>query len=260
MYTMVLMAALTTGIDMPDRGGRRGGGCCGCYGGMGYGGCYGGMGMGYGGCYGGMGRGYGGCYGGMGMGWGGCYGGMGMGYGGYRMGYGGGWGGGYGGGYGGYTLGNFAPGFGNYAFSPMMSTWGWNAPLASGGAFLNQGTTQSFYYNSPTANEATIVVHVPANASLSIDGEQTQQRSNTRVFTSPPLEPGKSYTYTLRAEVDRNGRMVRETKTVEIRAGQRSEVTMRFDNANRGEDETSAPVPPDRSGAPRPTPRRLLDQ
>ena len=73
MYSVVLMAALTTGIDLPDRHGCRGGchgcrgggyGCCGCYGG--YGGMgYGCMGMGYGGgCYGGYGMGYGGCYGG----------------------------------------------------------------------------------------------------------------------------------------------------------------------------------------------------
>ena len=47
MYSVVLMAALTTGTDMPDCGRR--GGCCGCYGG--WGGCYGGC----GGCYGGWG-------------------------------------------------------------------------------------------------------------------------------------------------------------------------------------------------------------
>ncbi len=75
MYSVVLMAALTTGVDLPDRGGCRGGcyggcyggrsgrrhgchGCCGCYGC--WGGCYG--------CWGGC---YGGCYGC----WGGCYGG-----------------------------------------------------------------------------------------------------------------------------------------------------------------------------------------
>ena len=67
MYSVVLMAALTTGVDLPDfgcRGGCYGGrrhGCCGCYGGgWGYGccGCYGG-GWGYGcmGCYGGYGYG-----------------------------------------------------------------------------------------------------------------------------------------------------------------------------------------------------------
>ena len=79
MYSVVLMAALTTSVDLPDRrggcsggcyggcyggcrGGRRGG-CHGCYGGC-YG-CYGGM-VSYGccGCYGGVTY-YGGCHGGM---------------------------------------------------------------------------------------------------------------------------------------------------------------------------------------------------
>lgn len=248
MYTMVVLAALTTAIDMPDRGGRRrGGGCCGCYGG-GYG-----MGMGYGG-------GWGGCYGGMGMGygggWGGCYG-MGMGYGG--MGYGGrgmGWGG-YG--YGGYTLGSIAPMMGSYAYSPTITNGGWGNSLASGGTVLNSGTnqllnqggTQSFYFSGEnTGNEATIVVHLPAQANLTIDGEQTQQRSGTRTFTSPPLEPGKVYTYTLRAEMDRNGNTVRDTKTIEVRAGQRSEVTIKLEKANR-EGEVRAP-------ASQSSPRRLL--
>ena len=46
MYSMVLMAALTTGTDMPDWFGSRGGwGCCGCYGGYAWGG-YGGYGWG----------------------------------------------------------------------------------------------------------------------------------------------------------------------------------------------------------------------
>jgi uncharacterized protein (TIGR03000 family) len=75
MYSMVLMAALTTGVDLPDRGGCRGGCYGGCYGGRRHGchgccggcyGCYGGCYGCYGGCYGC----YGGCYG--------CYGGGGV--------------------------------------------------------------------------------------------------------------------------------------------------------------------------------------
>jgi uncharacterized protein (TIGR03000 family) len=82
MYSVILMAALTTSVDLPDRGGccggchggRSGRGCHGCHG---CSGCYGG---GYG--YGCMGMGYGGCMGMGGMGYGGC---MGMGHGGMMM-------------------------------------------------------------------------------------------------------------------------------------------------------------------------------
>ncbi|HEY7313494.1 MAG TPA: TIGR03000 domain-containing protein [Gemmataceae bacterium] len=233
MYSMVLMAALTTGTDMPDgrRGGR--GGCCGCYGGMAYGGGYGGcMGMGYGGGYGGcMGMGYGG-------GFGGCYG---MGYGGgYRMGGGGGWGGGYGRG---YVLGGASPWVGGYASAPMIS--GNGMPLVMGNPALgNAGMSQSFFFNPNNgnqANEATIVVHLPAEATLTIDGQPTQSTSGTRTFTSPPLEPGKTYSYTLKAEMKRDGRPRNVKKTIDVRAGQPTEVTLNFDNANRDEEQLNAP-------------------
>ena len=217
---------------------------------MGYGG--------WGGCYGGM-R-YGGCYGGMTYGgWGGCYGGMTSG--GYGMGNWGGWGTGYSG----YVLGGGMPVIGGYASSPIIS--GYGTPLNGvNGAIVNPGVTQSFYSNpavSNQANEATIVVHLPQDANLTIDGQPTQSRSATRVFHSPPLEPGKTYTYTLRAESNRDGHFVSTKKTVDVRAGQRSEVTFRFDNANREEgrrtivpDEDAAtrvpPVRPRRTATPAP--------
>jgi uncharacterized protein (TIGR03000 family) len=253
---MVLMAALTTGIDMPDRGGR--GGCCGCRGG-GYGGCYGGMGMGMGGCYGGMGM--GGCYGGMGMGMGGCYGGMGMGYGGC---YGGmGMRTGWGGGYGGYALGGYSPMMSGYAYSPMISSMGsGGAPIVSNGGMIpNAGTMQSFY-NTPTisssGNEATLIVHVPQSASVKIDGQPTQQSSSTRIFTSPPLEQGKTYIYKVTAEENRDGHTVRDTKDVEVRAGQRAEVSMNFGKSNRGSEERSEPddQAPRRNTTPRSSPKQ----
>ena len=218
MYSMVLMAALTTGTDMPDIGrrGGRGGGCCGCYGGMAYGGCYGGG---------------GGCYGG---GWGGCYGGYGGCYGGYA------WGGGYGMGRGGYAWGG-SPSWGGYAYSPtfygsgtpiISGGFGFGTPMIAGnitsGNVVTPGTTQSFFMNPADVNQgnaARIVVHLPADATLTIDGQPTQSRSDTRVFVSPPLEPGRTFTYTLRAEMNRDGRTVTDRKTVEVRAGQTTEVT-----------------------------------
>lgn len=227
MYSMVLMAALTTGIDMPDRGGRRrgGGGCCGCYGGMYYGG------------------GYGGCYGGMGMGYGGCYGG----------GYGGGWGGGYGRGYawGGYG----AWGGGGYAYSPFSGTTsvsptyggnaylGWGNNLAGNYGTMRQfggnlGMMQSNYFNPGfnQGNEARIIVHLPADARLTIDGEPTQSMSSTRVFLSPPLEAGKTYHYTLRGEVRRNNQTEHVSKTIDVQAGRPTEITLQFRERNQQEE------------------------
>ena len=197
MFSMMLMAALTTGSDMPNRGHRGGGGCCGGgYGGMSYGG----------GCSGSMG------YGGMRSG-----------------GYGMSWGGGYSG----------------YAMSPMIGNMG--TPIVGGNStFINPGTTQSFYYNGNTgnqANEATIIVHVPEGANLTIDGQPTQARSDRRVFQSPPLEAGKTYTYTLRGEWNRDGQNLTTKKTIEVRAGQPTEVTLNFGNANRANERDDATPP-----------------
>jgi uncharacterized protein (TIGR03000 family) len=249
MYSMVLMAALTTGTDMPDaRRGGRGGGCCGCCGGGGYGGCYGG---GYGGCYGGgYGGGYGGCYGG----------------GGYRASYGGGWGSGYGGGYvldGGY--GGYSSPLSGYTYTPNTLPYNTGMPMYSGNTTMgynyggpmnwgnttnqNPGSMQSFYYapgmnmhQAGQGNEATIIVNLPADATLTVDGEATQSTSGTRVFTSPPLQAGKTYQYTLRAEVNRDGRRQTTSRTVDVQAGRTTNVNIDFSGMNQQGERLNPPT------------------
>src|SRR5579884_3923794 len=201
MYTMVLMAALTTGADMPDFGRR---GCHGCWGGC-WGGCYGC----WGGCYGGWGGCWGGCYGGWGGGcWGGCYGGWAGGWGGW-----GGWG---------------------YAYAPVATTYA--APLALAynpiPAASPVVTTRSMYPNSSADNRATIIVHVPENAQLIVDGKPTSSTSATRRFYSPPLEPGKSYHYTFEARMERDGKTVKAQRTVDVTANDRREITITMPDLN----------------------------
>jgi uncharacterized protein (TIGR03000 family) len=207
MYSMVLMAALASGTDMPDCHRGRGG----CSGGGGYGGCYGG---GYGGCYGG---GYGGgCYGGgygRGMAWGGGYGG------GYA------WGSGYSPN---YAWSGVQP-WSNYAYSPAMT--GYTSPvpgMAYNPTTGNSMTRLSFYAGPTTNREATLIVHLPTEATLTVDGDSTRSTSDTRTFVTPPLEPGKTYTYTLRGEVNRDGQKMKATRTVNVRAGELSEITLEF--------------------------------
>jgi uncharacterized protein (TIGR03000 family) len=77
---------------------------------------------------------------------------------------------------------------------------------------------------------ATIVVTLPADARLSIEDEPTRATTGERVFVSPPLEPGKTYTYKLKAEVDRNGEKKTTTQNVEVRAGETSRVAVDFPN------------------------------
>ena len=87
----------------------------------------------------------------------------------------------------------------------------------------------SYYYNpsSYAANQsmsAMIDVQVPANAKVWFDGTPTQQTGATRAFVSPPLDANSTYSYTVRAQWDDNGKMKEETRRVEVRAGQTSTV------------------------------------
>jgi len=87
---------------------------------------------------------------------------------------------------------------------------------------------------------ATIIVSVPENAKLMIDDQQTISTSAERRFTTPPLEPGGTFYYTLKANFQRDGRPVTLTKQVNVRAGQESRVN--FMTTDQGVSETSEPT------------------
>jgi uncharacterized protein (TIGR03000 family) len=69
-------------------------------------------------------------------------------------------------------------------------------------------------------------VSLPADAKLTFDGEATTSTSSQRVFVSPVLPAGQEYHYTLQAEVVVDGKSVTVSKTVAVRAGEQSRVTL----------------------------------
>jgi uncharacterized protein (TIGR03000 family) len=75
---------------------------------------------------------------------------------------------------------------------------------------------------------ARIVVDLPADATLSFDGQRTTSTSAQRVFETPALLEGKEYQYTVKAEISRGGRMRVITRNVIVRAGQ--ETRLRFED------------------------------
>jgi len=77
-----------------------------------------------------------------------------------------------------------------------------------------------------TPAPAALVVRLPADARLTIQGSPTISTESVRTFMSPPLDPGKEFEYTLKAQVTRNGKTIERTRTVTVRAGQRDEVTI----------------------------------
>jgi uncharacterized protein (TIGR03000 family) len=181
MYSVVLLAALTSGGEVPDS--HRG--SCGCHGGgharqahHGRHGCHGCAGGCYGGCTGVVAGCYGGCTGVVV----GCYG-------------------------------------GGYGMAPAMAP----APAAK----PEKKTTSPDKDDEVSGpKSATVVVTLPADARLSVDGAPTTSTSSTRVFVSPALTLGQDFHYNLKAEVVRDGKPVVMEQRITVRAGQETRVTL----------------------------------
>jgi uncharacterized protein (TIGR03000 family) len=80
------------------------------------------------------------------------------------------------------------------------------------------------------AAPATLVVNVPADARLTIDGEVTASTSTRRVFVSPVLNAGRDYHYTVKAEFVKDGKQITVSKEVAVQAGSQTSVTLNADN------------------------------
>jgi len=213
MYSLVLMAALSGSSAAPATWGCHGCyGCygCGCYSCGCYGcGCYS---YGCGGCY----R-YGcGCYGCgcYSYGCGGCY----------RYGCGC------------YGCGCYSYGCGGYVSYGCYGCGGVIVqPAAPSTPAVKPAAPAAPATPAPAKKEgaaakapAQLVVNLPAQATLTIADQPTQATSAVRRFVSPELEPGKNYSYTLKAELERDGQKLTATKEVTVRAGETTEVTLDF--------------------------------
>jgi uncharacterized protein (TIGR03000 family) len=189
MYSVVLMAALTTGGSAPDCHWKHG-----CHGSSSCYGCHG--------CAGGWGgSGYWGCncnYS--------CWGGYGYGSWGH-----------WGGGYGAYNChgcyGCFAcTGCGGYsAGAPMapvtVTPEKAPAPKKDGGKEVM------------APGKAKLIIEVPEDAKLYIDDQLMKTTSGKRSFNTPSLASGQTYYYIVRAEVVIDGKPYTESKRVLVRAG-----------------------------------------
>jgi uncharacterized protein (TIGR03000 family) len=165
----------------------------------------------------------------------------------FGLGYGYGSGGlGYGYGLGGYGFGLNAPGYGynvgGYGYIPYRvsappyrvgsgyyrtipaapavvgypAIVGQNAAPAS----PNLGGTVSVP-KEPTP--ATVTVLVPEGAELSFDGKETEKADGSRVYTSPPLEPGKTVNLAIKTRANGSAREMQ----LPIRAGDKITVDFR---------------------------------
>jgi uncharacterized protein (TIGR03000 family) len=216
-------------------GGSSGGGWGGSSGGWG-GGSSGGGSWGGGGWHG---RHHGGWrWGGSGGGFGGSSGGMGSSGGGYMGGSSGGWGssgGSSGGGGVYYSPGYGAPAYGTPAYGPGIEMTPVDpslppaavppvgAPAAPLPALPAPGTS-----TSTTRADGLLAVSVPEDARIFVNGQPTTSTGSTRQYVSRDLRPGFNYSYEVRAEIERDGRLMEHVKKVDIRAGETARVAFDF--------------------------------
>jgi uncharacterized protein (TIGR03000 family) len=64
-----------------------------------------------------------------------------------------------------------------------------------------------------------IELRTPANAEVMFDGAKTTQMGTHRVYVSPPLKPGHSYTYEIKTKWNVDGQDVTQSRTVTVQPG-----------------------------------------
>src|SRR5262249_7084220 len=84
-------------------------------------------------------------------------------------------------------------------------------------AYPSNGTVMD---SGRDANTAQVVVRLPdPNGEVWFNGQKTGQTGTARSFTIPPLEPGHTYTYDISAAWHQDGRLVTQTRKVEVSPG-----------------------------------------
>jgi len=73
-------------------------------------------------------------------------------------------------------------------------------------------------------SSATVVVSVPSDATLLVDGKETKVSGTPHTFVTPELNPGQNYFYTMTVKAERNGKPVVETQRVVVKAGETTRV------------------------------------
>ena len=97
---------------------------------------------------------------------------------------------------------------------------------------------------SPAPPGATILaVEVPEDARVYVNGLPTRTMGSFRQYLSRGLQDGQEYTYEMRAEVDRDGQVLSETRAVTVQAGQRARVAFQLQTPEPAETQLTLRVP-----------------
>lgn len=121
----------------------------------------------------------------------------------------------------------YAPAWSSYPMVAYGSNYA-SPTYPSSSTYGNQtNTMQSFYAPNMEGNRSAFIrTIVPPDAEVWFEGDKTMQTGPDRLFRSPPLEPGKNYTYDLKVRWMENGQPVEKTRQVRVTAGEESFVNL----------------------------------
>ena len=95
--------------------------------------------------------------------------------------------------------------------------------LAASGVPLNSARAE---VDDSDGDTATLRVYVPPDATVYINGQRLRGYGSPAIFDTRVLQPGHRYSYTVEAEVERNGRLYTDRVLVRAQAGKEYDVTM----------------------------------
>jgi uncharacterized protein (TIGR03000 family) len=105
---------------------------------------------------------------------------------------------------------------------------------------------------APQDNRGHLIIRVPSDGKVWFDGEPTRQTGEEREFVTPPLTPGRDYTYDVRVQAMENGRNVDEHRTVHVSANMWSDIDL-MPQAMSTTPQATSTAPPATTTTPRET-------
>jgi uncharacterized protein (TIGR03000 family) len=98
-------------------------------------------------------------------------------------------------------------------------------PTGGGGGIVTPDKTS---LEATPADSGVLTVWVPIEAKVTINGMLTKSTGSKRSFVSYGLKPGYTYTYKVKAEIVREGKIITDEKMVSITAGDRGGAAFGF--------------------------------
>ncbi len=77
---------------------------------------------------------------------------------------------------------------------------------------------------------ASFKVRLPAEAKVYVNDMLTKTEGTDRQYVSRNLNPGQAYTFKVRAELERDGKVLTKTQTLTLQAGSESNIAFDFDS------------------------------